>query len=144
MIRLVTPNDAREIAEFVVDIRQETVPMIHDAGGVEWFIRNRLIPRGSSFVYLENDEIVAWLDVYDGWLDQLYCKRGHTGRSIGKELVDFAKSKAPEGLQLWTFQVNQGARRFYNREGFEEVELTDGANCEEKQPDVRLIWKPEA
>jgi GNAT superfamily N-acetyltransferase len=141
MIRLAIPEDAAAIAEFVVDIRNDTVPMIHEVGGVEWYIVNRLIDRGSSFVYIENNEILGWVDVHDDWLDQLYCRRGSTGRGIGKALLDFAKSRAPGGLQLWTFQVNTGARNFYAREGFVEVELTNGQNCEEKQPDVRMEWR---
>ena len=129
------------MAELAHDIRLDTVPFIHDVGGIEWFIVNILLPRGSSHVYVFDDEVVAWADIHDGWLDQLYCKRGFTGKGIGLELLNFAKSKEPNGLQLWTFQVNTGARAFYIREGFKEVEQTDGANCEEKQPDVRMEWR---
>lgn len=142
MIRLATPDDAPIIAEYYVDIRQDTVPSIHDVGSVTWYIQNRLIERGSSYVFVEDDQIVAWVDVHDDWVDQLYCRRGQTGKGLGKIMLDFAKSKSPSGLQLWTFQVNTGARKFYRREGFQEVELTDGQNCEEKQPDVRLEWRP--
>ena len=142
MIRLATPNDSRTIAELAHDIRLDTVPFIHDVGGIEWYIVNILMPRGSSHVYVLNDEVVAWADIHDGWLDQLYCKRGFTGKGIGLELLNFAKAKEPNGLQLWTFQVNSGARAFYSREGFDEVELTDGSGNEEKQPDVRMEWLP--
>lgn len=142
MIRKAVLDDAKEIAQFYYDIRQDTVPPIHEVGGIEWYIANRLIPRGSSYVLIQDDEIVGWLDVHEDWVDQLYCKRGHTGKGIGKQLLDFAKTQSPTGLQLWTFQVNQGARKFYQREGFREVELTDGQNNEEKTPDVRLVWAP--
>ena len=141
MIRLATPNDSRAMAELAHDIRLDTVPFIHDVGSIEWFIVNILLVRGSSYVTVLDDQVVAWADIHDGWLDQLYCKRGFTGKGIGLELLEFAKKQEPDGLQLWTFQVNTGARAFYLREGFKEVELTDGANCEEKQPDVRLEWK---
>ena len=40
-------------------------------------------------------------------------------------------------VNLWTFQRNTGARRFYERNGFIAVELTDGASNEEREPDVR-------
>jgi putative acetyltransferase len=40
-------------------------------------------------------------------------------------------------LRLWTFQRNAGARRFYERNGFAAVELTDGLGNEEREPDVR-------
>jgi putative acetyltransferase len=42
-------------------------------------------------------------------------------------------------LSLWTFQANEGARRFYAREGFAEVRMTEGDN-EEGLPDVLLEW----
>jgi len=142
MIRLATADDSPTIAEFYHDIRQDTVPPIHTVGEIEWYITNRLIDRGSSYVYAEGREIIGWLDVHEDWVDQLYCKRGHTGKGIGTELLDFAKTQSPTGLQLWTFQVNTGARKFYQREGFRESELTDGKNNEEKTPDVRLIWEP--
>ena len=93
-------------------------------------------------MYEENGEVLAWVDVHQGSLNQLYCKRGHAGKGIGKQLLDFAKERSPEGLELWTFQVNSKAREFYLREGFREVVLTNGANCEEQQPDVRMEWKP--
>jgi len=59
-------------------------------------------------------------------------------------LLARAREERPAGLQLWTFQVNDEARRFYGREGFVEVEHTDGAGNEEGEPDVRLEWRPPA
>jgi GNAT superfamily N-acetyltransferase len=53
-----------------------------------------------------------------------------------------AKEQRPAGLELWTFQVNESARRFYERHGFTEVEHTDGAGNEEREPDVRYAWRP--
>jgi len=60
------------------------------------------------------------------------------GQGIGKALLDFAKGDH-ERLQLWTFQANKAARRFYAREGFVEVRMTNGDN-EEGLPDVLLEW----
>ena len=54
-----------------------------------------------------------------------------------------AKARAGgEGLELWTFQVNARARRFYERNDFVEAELTDGSGNEEREPDVRYVWRP--
>lgn len=140
MIRPAMPEDAQQIAEFISDIRTDTVPVVHSVAAVAEWIRDVHLPRGSSFVWAEGDTILAWVDVTEGWLNQLYCRRGSTGRGIGKALVDFAKAKSPACLQLYTFQVNVGARRFYAREGFIEVSFTDGGN-EEGQPDVLLEWR---
>ena len=75
-------------------------------------------------------------------MEQLYVDPAAQGRGIGAALLDLAKARNPGGLQLWTFQINAGARRFYAREGFVEVERTDGAANEEREPDIRLTWSP--
>ena len=64
-----------------------------------------------------------------------------TGQGIGSRLLERAKAERPDGLDLWTFQANTGARRFYERHGFVEVARTDGDN-EEGEPDIRLRWIP--
>jgi hypothetical protein len=40
-------------------------------------------------------------------------------------------------LRLYTFQCNQGARRFYERHGFIAVAFGDGSSNEEGEPDIR-------
>jgi ribosomal protein S18 acetylase RimI-like enzyme len=64
----------------------------------------------------------------------------HRWKGLGSRLVELAKSRWPEGLQLWTFASNVDAQRFYERHGFVVVEATDGSGNEEKQPDLRLAW----
>jgi hypothetical protein len=53
-------------------------------------------------------------------------------------------SGQPGGFTLWTHQPNAQARAFYEREGLEAVEFTDGSASEEKVPDVRYEWRPRA
>lgn len=60
------------------------------------------------------------------WLDQLYVDPARTGKGVGSELLAMAKSERPHGLQLWAFESNLGARRFYERHGFVAAERTDG------------------
>jgi GNAT superfamily N-acetyltransferase len=65
------------------------------------------------------------------------------GEGIGRRLLEHAKEHAgTDGLQLWTFQVNDRARHFYERNGFTVAEMTDGSNNEEREPDVRYVWRP--
>jgi GNAT superfamily N-acetyltransferase len=59
---------------------------------------------------------------------------------IGSALLEAAKTRRPAGLRLWVFQRNHAARAFYAQHGFAEVELTDGADNEEREPDVLLAW----
>ena len=93
-------------------------------------------------VWLAEDggEVVAVLVLGDDELDQLYVLPEQTGRGTGSALVARAQELRPGGLSLWTFASNDGARRFYARHGFVEVERTDGSRNEERAPDVRMVW----
>ena len=64
------------------------------------------------------------------------------GRGLGDRFVQIAKQRIAGGLQLWMFQVNEPARRFYERHGFVAEQFTDGAGNEERAPDVRYHWSP--
>ncbi|MGZ4725707.1 MAG: GNAT family N-acetyltransferase, partial [Ilumatobacteraceae bacterium] len=59
------------------------------------------------------------------------------GRGLGDEFIALARQRQPDGLQLWAFQSNTRARRFYERHGFVAVEFTDGHRNDERWPDVR-------
>jgi GNAT superfamily N-acetyltransferase len=82
-----------------------------------------------GFMVLTEDEVLY-----------LYLDVGWTGRGIGTALLDHAKKRRPGGFTLWTFQQNDGARRFYERHGLTAIEFTEGAGNEERMPDVRYRW----
>ncbi|MGR3291827.1 MAG: GNAT family N-acetyltransferase [Paracoccaceae bacterium] len=87
----------------------------------------------------EKGQIVGFLGRQDADIQALYVARGARDRSIGAGLLQIAKSEATV-LELWVFQANTGARRFYARHGFAEDQLTDGQGNDEKVPDVHLSW----
>lgn len=74
-----------------------------------------------------------------GWVDQLYVLSEYQGKGIGHTLLALAQADSDE-LQLWTFQKNDAARRFYEKHGFAAVEFTDGTGNEEREPDMRYRW----
>jgi GNAT superfamily N-acetyltransferase len=76
-------------------------------------------------------------------VEQLYVDPDYTGQGLGSRLLNLAKDQSPGGLDLWTFQTNIGARRFYERHGFAAVATTDGDN-EERCPDVRYHWQSDS
>jgi GNAT superfamily N-acetyltransferase len=61
------------------------------------------------------------------------------GRGLGTALLRVAQNTF-DRLQLWTFQRNLQARRFYEAKGFTLVQETDGAHNEEKEPDALYRW----
>jgi GNAT superfamily N-acetyltransferase len=77
------------------------------------------------------------------WLEHLYIDASATNRGVGTRMVEVAKRELTAlQVQLWTFQSNTGARRFYERHAFVAVQTTDGDN-EEQAPDVRYVWRRE-
>ncbi len=121
-----------------------TVRLAHTPEEVRGWIASHLIPERETWVATRDGEVLGVMTIHDGWLEQLYLAPDARGQGIGDRLVALAKERQPEGLQLWTFQVNDPARRFYARHGFREVELTDGATNDEREPDVRMAWHPDA
>lgn len=100
----------------------------------------RAVARSTVWVAVEDGAIVGFLAVRPGWIDHLYVAPERQGRGIGQRLLGRAL-KGRRRVRLWTFQVNARSRAFYRRQGFREVECTDGAANEEKEPDVLLEWR---
>lgn len=84
---------------------------------------------------------VALLALEPATLENLYVDVGWQGRGIGKMLLDLAKALRPNGFTLYTFQANDGARRFYEREGLEALAF-GVAPPPENEPDVQYGWRP--
>ena len=142
-LRRATAADAPSVAEIHIAAFRATYSFdpAHPDDDVRDWVRDHLLPSTETWVAEWDGAVVGYLSLGDGWVEHLYVAPGHTGAGIGSHLMTLAKRRRPDGLQLWTFQVNAGARRFYERHGFTAVELTDGAGNEERQPDVRYAWK---
>jgi GNAT superfamily N-acetyltransferase len=140
-------GDAAAIADVYLAAVQATYdfPLAHSDEQVREWIRDVVVPTQEVWVATASDgTVVALMALTSDMLDQLYVAPGWTGRGIGSRLVTLAKARRPGGLDLYTFQVNSGARRFYERQGFLEVARGDGSGNEEEQPDVRYAWRPKA
>lgn len=142
-VRRAVPADAGAMADLWLRSRRASVPRIpppaHDEEDVRKWIDTVVAPGRQTWVVESGGRVVAMLALEPGWIDQLYADPDVTGRGIGSRLVAVAKAAEPDGLDLWTFAANLGARRFYERHGFVAVAWTDGDN-EEGAPDVRYHW----
>ena len=147
-----TTDDAAVLADLFIVAREAAYPAmppsIHPPHQVHaWFRELFGLERGAgnreareTWVAELEGVIVGYLLLDPAWLDSLYVRPDLTGHGIGTVLLDLAKGLRPDGFALWVFETNVAARRFYARHGLVETERTDGADNEEKAPDIRMVW----
>jgi GNAT superfamily N-acetyltransferase len=99
--------------------------------------------RHEVWVIQDGGRIVGFAGLSKGWLDHLYMDPDSQGAGFGSLLLEHVKTIQPEGLQLWVFQKNVGARRLYERHGFRLEKVTDGSGNMEREPDALYHWLPD-
>ena len=142
-LRQAVPGDADAIAEIHTTARREAMPwlaVVHTDEETRDWVANIVLPNQDVWVAEIDGEVVGYAAIDGAELSDLYVRPGYQGRGIGTALLEKAKELSPGQLGLWAFQRNDGARRFYERHGFEVIELTDGSDNEEREPDVRYRW----
>ena len=141
-IRLARADDAAAVAEIWLASFKAIYPFppAHADHEVRVWVADVLLPGNETWIAESSDEAIGFISLGDRSIEQLYLMPAWAGRGVGSRLVRLAQERRPDGLSLWTFQVNEAARRFYARLGFRQVDLTDGAGNEERQPDVRYVW----
>jgi GNAT superfamily N-acetyltransferase len=146
-IRRATATDAAAAADvwlrsFAVALPTVVRPRSDDE--VRGYFRDVVVPLRETWVADAGEiagGIVGVMVLNGESLSQLYLDPDWRGHGIGDRFVGLAKERSPQGLSLWTFQVNNPAHRFYERHGFVAVEHTDGSGNEEREPDVRYVWQ---
>jgi ribosomal protein S18 acetylase RimI-like enzyme len=148
-IRPAGPSDAEAAVALYLRSREAAAlaksipPLAHSDHDVRNWMCGVVIPKLEVWLAEHVDgEIVGMLVLQDEWIDQLYVDPDFTGVGIGTQMLDLAKRARPRGLRLWTFVSNAGAQRFYERNGFTEVERTDGGRNEERAPDIQYRFLP--
>jgi len=148
-LRPATSDDAGAVAEVFLRSRKELVacaPLAHSDENVRAWVRERLIPAGRTTVAVVKGRVIGFLvvscDAGIGWIDHLYVLPGWVGRGIGTQLLELARRRLSGPIRLYTFQGNEGARRFYESRGFTPIEYGDGSLNEERCPDVLYEWHP--
>jgi len=143
VVRRATADDAAAVADVWLRSYKAALPGVrqaHTDDEVRGWFRDVVVPERETWVAEADGEVVGLMVLSPGDLDQLYLDPRWRGRGVGDRLVALAKERSPGGLELWTFQVNGPACRFYERHGFVAVERTDGRANEEREPDVRYVW----
>jgi len=141
MIRRATPDDAPAISDVFVRARDEMTYLPRIPEHVQPYLGGRFLERAELWVFEEQGRILGFAGVSGGELTHLYTDPPAQKRGVGRTLLDHVKTFQPDGLELWVFQKNEGARRFYERHGFQLVRLTDGAGNMEQEPDALYEWR---
>lgn len=130
---------AAQVHRIAFDQAMPRLVGLHTPEEDRWFYREHVFKTCRVWGHFDQDALSGLIAFRDGWVEQLYVLPAAQSRGVGTELLDVAK-RACERLELWTFQCNERARRFYEARGFALVEQTDGARNEEKEPDARYVW----
>ena len=143
ILRAARPLDAGSLGAILSAVTDVTpwLPRLHSRAE-DLSIAGRMVDAGwvtvaetsqiEGFVAQRGDEVLA-----------LFVAPGARGNGVGRRLLETAKAGRVR-LTLWTFQANDRAQAFYAREGFREIERTDGTDNDEQLPDVHYVWESEA
>ena len=139
--RLARPDEHRQVARLFRHVRQRCLPYLpelytqdEDAA----FFRDHVFAECAVWL-AEDREILGFCAFRTFWVDHLYIDPDRHRQGLGRALL--ARAQADNtALQLWVFQQNRHAIRFYEAAGFRLIERTDGSRNEEKTPDALYRW----
>ncbi len=143
-LRRATIADADAIAAvFSPSFRLLTfLPALHTVAEDRWFIESVILRECEVTLAEDASGVVAFLARQGEEMRLLYVRPDRLGSGAGTQLIEAAKGRGgAAALELWCFQANTRGRRFYEARGFRAVRFTDGANNEERTPDVRYRWE---
>ncbi|WP_066309545.1 GNAT family N-acetyltransferase [Bacillus sp. FJAT-29814] len=100
---------------------------------------NNILPQQYQIdLALIDDNVVGMIAYNEREISQLYIHTGYQGMGIGQTLLDKVKEQSSGRLTLYTFEVNENAQRFYEKNGFKIIGR--GHENEENLPDIQYEW----
>ncbi|MBO0962335.1 GNAT family N-acetyltransferase [Neobacillus sp. MM2021_6] len=111
---------------------------IHSFENHQYFLNNILPKQYQIDLALMDDKVVGMIAYNDREINQLYIHIDYQGIGIGQTLLDKVKEHSSGGLTLYTFEVNETAQRFYEKNGFKIIDR--GHENEENLPDIKYEW----
>lgn len=146
VIRRATDDDGPSLGDVWLPSWRATFdfPPAHPDDDVRRWLATEMLPNNETWVAVDTDgggRVLAFMALSDAKVEHLYVVPEWIGHGLGRRFIGLAKSRRPAGLDLWCFQVNAAARRFYERNQFVPVLFGDGSTNEERQPDVLYRWR---
>jgi ribosomal protein S18 acetylase RimI-like enzyme len=144
LLRPGTPEDLAALAALHIRVRDAAYPLmprrVHDDADVTAWVAGWDLAESEVWVAEAEGRPVGYARVHDEWLEDLYVDPEAAGQGVGTALMELVKARHPQGFGLWVFVSNTRAIGFYDRHGLVEVERTDGAGNEEREPDIKMAW----
>jgi putative acetyltransferase len=128
-------NDIAYILRTCLSYVLPDLPALHTPEEDVHFVANVVVKECDVVVATDADKPIGFIAYKQDWISHLYILPDHHRKGIGTELLSYATNAYPY-LQLWTFQRNTQARRFYEKHGFKATIFTNGEGNEEKEPDL--------
>ncbi|HEX5263182.1 MAG TPA: GNAT family N-acetyltransferase, partial [Phenylobacterium sp.] len=115
ILRRATAADAQAVAvvhRTAMRVSLAFLPELHTAADDLRFFSESFLPANEVWVAEVDANIVGYVGFNDAWINHLYVLPDFQGQGIGPRLL--AKALSYERpMQLWTFQQNTRARKFY-------------------------------
>ena len=142
-LRRATACDTKSIANVLsASFRLLTfLPILHTVEEDRRYIQNVILNECEVTVAEDESGIVSFLALQGEEIRLLHTRPDRIGVGAGTQLIDAEKASGIGALELWCFEANERARRFYEARGFRAIRFTDGAHNEEQMPDIRYRWE---
>ncbi|OEE61787.1 GNAT family N-acetyltransferase [Enterovibrio norvegicus FF-454] len=116
-------------------------PEAHDLEAHRYYLNRILAATNRIYLAIERrtGRVLGMIAADDTFITQLYVAPGSQRQGIGSSLVHLIKETASGDLRLYTFEVNKGARYFWEKHGFIEREIGQHDN-EEGLVDILCEW----
>lgn len=135
-----TIEDMPQVARLFRESRETELsylPKLHTPEKDLNFFTSVVFPHQKIELLKDATDILGFIAYDDNWIHHLYLAPGEIGKGYATQLLDAALA-AGRQKNLWTFKRNTRAIKFYEKHGFCIVKETDGAENEEREPDVLM------
>jgi ribosomal protein S18 acetylase RimI-like enzyme len=134
------PKYAEQTVEMWRDSKERAIGQkeIHSFENHLNFVNNILSKQYQIDLVLTDDKVVGMIAYNEREISQLYIHNDYQGMGIGQTLLDKVKEQSSGSLTLYTFELNENAQRFYEKNGFKIIGR--GLENEENLPDIQYEW----
>ncbi len=144
-IREYRPEDFEAVTILWRVAREKSLPEFQRTKGYffyedQEYFRDHILKEDQVWVVERDGRPVAFMAMRADFIDHLYVHPDYQKRGIGKALLEHARRLSPEHVWLYTLQVNQNARLFYEKNGF-VPEAFGMSPPPESEPDIQYHWR---